>query len=475
MERTLEMSSRYCPSCGTGLTVNDDYDIVECSGCGKSYFGFELLTDSNAAKRIENQYATNTESERESTVVIKKTNGSRQKAAQHKKAKFLKMLIFWGVILAVCLFIFSQCATRLMGGILGNQNAFQYINHDLNECARWNLIKNGGLQTMSHLGLSSADCEYYRSYIEDERESVYFCVQENLITAAACFDYRGTVKELIDAEYPLLSKQEPRVELEDQGLAANIFWETDSGVLCVYSSMDYNWEGQPTAEYGDYNVLWHVEYTNDFEYNPDSPTQHPQNLIAYLAYSNYSISDVEWHATPVDWVIEGLLFDCYIWENRLDGVYLFVEIEPPFRIYKQDEMYSSAPYLVWEGQTDQNANTNSFSNVDTEEQDLLITVESFETTVDLEMRSTWYDDGVFFSFFKDVYSDNTECTYSYIGTTSYPDFAMPDYDIYSFDIYKVDFHDGWYIYYLVPYSEIGIQPNVYVFLEGVAPELVWTG
>ena len=108
------MPSRYCPSCGIGLAVEDDYDIVECPCCGKSYFGFELLDDSDAAqaKRSETQHTRSAESERLSAAPAEETSGRRQKADKHERIKFFKGLIFCAVVVAVCLFIFSRCSNR---------------------------------------------------------------------------------------------------------------------------------------------------------------------------------------------------------------------------------------------------------------------------------------------------------------------------------------------------------------------------
>ena len=292
-------------------------------------------------------------------------------AEDNKNQKINKKLVIIAVVLLTVVFaillipkLFDREVTSALPS--KEESAFQYIGHELSEFSHLHLIKNGGLQTMSQLGLATDGCEYYRSYSENtSSERAYFSVGNNLVSAAAVFNYSGTVNDLINDKYPDFSKQEPRVDIEIDGMLVNLYWETSDGVLCIYSQ-NYDYDGQSKNSYGGYNVIWYVEFEGDFDYDPESPMQHPQNLLDYLISNNYSISDVSWNGNPIDWIIEGSIYDCYMWENGLPGC-LLVEIEDPFRIYRIDSVYpATEPYLVWEGQADTKLDTNNDSYGDIE-------------------------------------------------------------------------------------------------------------
>ncbi len=118
--------------------------------------------------------------------------------------------------------------------------------------------------------------------------------------------------------------------------------------------------------------------------------------------------------------------------------------------------------------------TNYSASV-TPEPNSSITKENFESVVDLAIRENWREIGIFPAFYKEVYTDQNECSYSYIGTT-YSTFDLPileQSDSIGFDVYKVEWPDGWYTFYLLPYNEYIAVPNVYAFLDGGRLELVW--
>lgn len=165
------------------------------------------------------------------------------------------------------------------------------------------------------------------------------------------------------------------------------------------------------------------------------------------------------------------------WYNYIAEAILIVDDlekskQPYDELYEENEVQQDNNTTL---QSNQNSTTNTKKGDLTKLNNNIITEENFEKVLNLTKRTDYYNNGIFDVFFEEEYSNEVNCTYEYIGTST-NDFENKEYGFLTYDIYCVVCSNGMKKYYLMPYNEyIGAVPNIYIFDEEATAYLVWIG